>query len=121
MRSAAVILIAALAVGAEEAIAQEPPKEPAAAQPLPQMPDDVRGAISRIVILPTAGESGESITGTYDQETLGLSGGYVRIPGTVHDEKGRQRHAGGQAGQLAQRAGRPGEIGTLSHGGPDEL
>ena len=81
LRSAAVILIAALAVGVGEAIAQEPPKEPAAAQPLPQMPDDVRGAISRIVILPTAGESGESITGTYDQETLGLSGGMAKGAG----------------------------------------
>ena len=39
------------------------------------MSDELRGTVSRIVILPVPGESGENITGTYGQQTDGLWGG----------------------------------------------
>ena len=39
------------------------------------MSDELRSTISRIVILPTAGASRESVTGTYEQQTDGLAGG----------------------------------------------
>ena len=50
-------------------------------QLLPQMPDEVRDNVSRVVILPTAGQSNESITGTYKEETLGLQGGMAKGAG----------------------------------------
>ena len=48
------------------------------AQPVTHMSNELRDSISRIVILPIAGESGEAITGTYGQETRGLSGGMAK-------------------------------------------
>ena len=78
MHKLAVCLLLALA---GIAAAQDPLSEPAAAQPLPQMPDEVRDAVSRIVILPTAGQGNESITGTYEEETLGLAGGMAKGAG----------------------------------------
>lgn len=48
------------------------------AQPVTQMPDALRASISRIVILPIPGESGEAITGTYEKETRGLAGGMAK-------------------------------------------
>lgn len=36
---------------------------------------ELRDSVSRIVILPIPGESGEAITGTYETETRGLAGG----------------------------------------------
>jgi hypothetical protein len=48
------------------------------AQPAAHMSSELRDSISRIVILPIAGESGEAITGTYGQETRGLSGGMAK-------------------------------------------
>ena len=48
------------------------------AQPVKQMSDELRESISRIVILPIAGESNESITGTYGKETRGLAGGMAK-------------------------------------------
>lgn len=83
LRSALVVLLFALMAGTGPVPAQEPLNESAVsrAQPLPQMPDEVRDAVSRIVILPTAGQSNESITGTYDQETLGLAGGMAKGAG----------------------------------------
>jgi hypothetical protein len=48
------------------------------AEPVTHMSDELRGAISRIVVLPIAGESGEALTGTYGQETRGLSGGMAK-------------------------------------------
>lgn len=93
MRSAVLVLLIALATGSVAALAQEPAEEPAVAQepaaepavaqapPLPQMPGELRAAVTRIVILPTAGESNESITGTYNEETLGLAGGMAKGAG----------------------------------------
>jgi hypothetical protein len=49
-----------------------------AAEPVTHMADELRESISRIVILPIPGESGEAITGTYDQETRGLYGGVAK-------------------------------------------
>lgn len=48
------------------------------AQNVKQMSDELRDSISRIVILPVAGEGGEAITGTYGQETRGLAGGMAK-------------------------------------------
>ena len=45
---------------------------PAASEP---MSGELRGKISRVVVLPVDGESDEAITGTYGEETLGLAGG----------------------------------------------
>lgn len=75
-RSVRLALLAASAITTGVAVAQEPP-----AQPLPQMPAEVRDAVSRIVIIPTDGQSNESITGTYDEETLGLAGGMAKGAG----------------------------------------
>lgn len=70
-------------VNASGALAQDLPEASAESQALllPQMPDEVRNAVSRLVILPTAGQGSESITGTYDQETLGLAGGMAKGAG----------------------------------------
>ena len=80
MRRSVVCVFFVVAAMCAPAYAQEPLSQSAVsqAQPLQQMPDEVRDAVSRIVILPTAGSSNESITGTYDQETLGLAGGMAR-------------------------------------------
>ena len=48
------------------------------AQPVTHMSNELRDSISRIVILPISGESGEAITGTYGKETRGLSGGMAK-------------------------------------------
>ncbi len=50
------------------------------AQPPPatHMSGELREINKRIVILPTAGESGESVTGTYGEETPGLMGGMAK-------------------------------------------
>jgi hypothetical protein len=74
-------------VGAQDALDQAAVSQ---GQLLPQMPDEVRDTVSRIVILPTAGQSGESITGTYEEETLGLQGGMAKGAsiGTVPVEVG---------------------------------
>ncbi len=42
------------------------------------MSGELRESVSRIVILPIPGESGEAITGTYETETRGLAGGAAR-------------------------------------------
>jgi len=81
LRSRVCVLFAVLA--AMPVVAQEPVSESAVTQPQPlqQMPDEVRDAVSRIVILPIPGEGNESITGTYDEETLGLAGGMAKGAG----------------------------------------
>ena len=48
------------------------------AQPVTHMSDELRDSISRIVILPIQGDSGEAITGTYNKETQGLTGGMAK-------------------------------------------
>ena len=45
------------------------------------MSDELRGTISRIVILPVPGESDENITGTYGEQTDGLAGGMAKGAG----------------------------------------
>ena len=45
------------------------------------MPDELRGTVSRIVILPVPGESNENITGTYGEQTDGLAGGMAKGAG----------------------------------------
>lgn len=77
------MLLVFVATGCGVVLAQEPDDESAGVQalPLPQMPAELRNAVSRVVILPTAGESNESITGTYDEETLGLAGGVAKGAG----------------------------------------
>ncbi len=42
------------------------------------MSEELRELNTRIVILPTAGESGESVTGTYGEQTAGLHGGIAK-------------------------------------------
>lgn len=39
------------------------------------MPEDVRGSISKVVILPTEGKAGEIVTGSYAKSTKGAMGG----------------------------------------------
>ena len=77
------MLLAGLTLACAESDAQEPLHQEAVSQGqlLPQMPDEIRDTVSRIVILPTAGQSNESITGTYDEETLGLAGGMAKGAG----------------------------------------
>ena len=54
------------------------------------MSGELRGKISRVVVLPVDGESDEAITGTYGEETLGLAGGIGKGAdmGTVGIEPG---------------------------------
>lgn len=42
------------------------------------MPEDVRGSISKVVILPTEGKSGEVVTGSYQKSTPGIQGGMAK-------------------------------------------
>ena len=42
------------------------------------MSEELRGDVSRIVILPVPGESNESVTGTYGRETAGFAGGAAK-------------------------------------------
>lgn len=42
------------------------------------MSEELRGEVSRIVILPVPGESNESVTGTYGRETAGFAGGAAK-------------------------------------------
>lgn len=42
------------------------------------MSEELRGEVSRIVILPVPGESNESVTGTYGRETDGFAGGAAK-------------------------------------------
>ena len=92
LRKLAATLLVSVAILPGMAGAQDTLNEAAVSQGqlLPQMPDEVRDTVSRIVILPTAGQSGESITGTYDEETLGLQGGMAKGAsiGTVPVEVG---------------------------------
>ena len=79
MRSVMLTLLATIL--ATPALAQTEnagPPPPQTAKQVAQMPLEVRDANAKIVILPTEGQSSESITGTYEQETLGLAGGMVR-------------------------------------------
>jgi len=42
------------------------------------MPEDVRGTISKVVILPTAGTAGQIVTGSYEKSTEGFQGGMAK-------------------------------------------
>ena len=45
------------------------------------MSEELRAANSAVVILPTAGDGNEAVTGTYGQKTAGLAGGMVKGAG----------------------------------------
>lgn len=75
------ILILALVVAAMTAAAQTapgpefedvPPEVPA---PPPQMPDDVRSSIGKIIVIAGRRPAGQNVSGSYEKETRGLVGG----------------------------------------------
>jgi hypothetical protein len=68
---ACVVTVALLS--AAPVLAQEPGGKAAT-----HMSEELRSTISRIVILPIAGEGGESMTGTYGKATPGLGGGMAK-------------------------------------------
>jgi hypothetical protein len=73
---------ALVAAPAQSGAAEEVPAAAAPANPVAtHMPEDVRGTISKVVILPTEGMSGEVVTGTYEQSTAGLQGGMAKGAG----------------------------------------
>jgi hypothetical protein len=74
---AAAVLVAAWAVAAEEGASPE------AAVPLTptHMSEELRAVVSKIVILPTSGDAGESVTGTYGAKTAGLAEGMAKGSG----------------------------------------
>ena len=71
-------LPASLAAAFVVAVLHSGPATADPAQPVTHMPEELRDSISRIVILPIPGDSGEAITGTYDKETRGLYGGVAK-------------------------------------------
>jgi hypothetical protein len=54
------------------------------------MSEETRASVSRIVILPTEGRAGETLTGSYDEQTPGLLGGMAKGSeiGTIPVEMG---------------------------------
>lgn len=75
------LLASALAGAAETAVAQTapgpefedvPPEVPA---PPPQMPDDVRSAIGKIIVIAGRRPAGQNVSGSFEKETRGLVGG----------------------------------------------
>jgi len=80
------IIVALAALGAVLATAAVPTKaeeekaaEATLANPVAtHMPEDVRGTISKVVILPTAGKAGEVVTGSYEKATAGIQGGMAK-------------------------------------------
>ncbi len=87
---AAIAITPARTMAAEETVA-EAKEAPAIANPVAtHMPEDVRGSISKVVILPTEGKAGEVVTGSYAEKTPGVMGGMAdgsRI-GTIPVEVG---------------------------------
>lgn len=75
--AAAALVLATPVVAAERSTSQE-----AAAPPAPtHMSEELRTAVSKIVILPTSGDANESVTGTYGKQTMGLAGGAAKGSG----------------------------------------
>jgi len=73
---AATIAIAPAQTKAEDEKSAEATRAAAIANPVTtHMPEDVRGTISKVVILPTEGQSGEVVTGSYAKDTKGALGG----------------------------------------------
>ena len=73
---AAAIAIAPARTMAAEETAAEAKEAPAIANPVAtHMPEDVRGSIAKVVILPTEGKAGQAVTGTYAESTQGIAGG----------------------------------------------
>jgi len=66
--------VPALTIAAEEQAAGTAIANPVATH----MPEDVRGTISKVVILPTAGKAGEVVTGSYEKSTEGIQGGMAK-------------------------------------------
>lgn len=72
----AAIAIAPARTMAAEETAAEAKEAPAIANPVAtHMPEDVRGSIAKVVILPTAGEAGQVVTGSYAEQTPGVMEG----------------------------------------------
>lgn len=63
--------VVALDDGDEEAAAQ-----PVAAEPPSHMPESVRAAVSKVVVLPEDAPTQQGLTGSYKKETSGLLGGW---------------------------------------------
>ena len=75
--AAATLAFATWAIAAEEGANSES----VAPQAPMHMSDELRNTISKIVILPIAGEAEEAVTGTYGKKTLGLAGGVAKGSG----------------------------------------
>ena len=71
---AAIAIAPVKAMAAEEKTAEATLGKPVATH----MPEDVRGSVSKIVILPTEGKSGEVVTGSYQKSTPGVQGGMAK-------------------------------------------
>jgi len=66
-------------MAAEEEAAEEKAAEASLAKPVAtHMPEDIRGSITKVVILPTEGKSGQAVTGSYEQSTPGFQGGAAK-------------------------------------------
>ena len=73
---AAIAIAPGRLIAAEETSKEETSKKAVIASPVAtHMPEGVRGSISKVVILPTEGESGEVVTGSYAEKTPGVMGG----------------------------------------------
>lgn len=76
--AAAVVALAASAP-AQSIAAEEEATTATIANPVAtHMPEDLRGSIAKVVILPTAGESGQVVTGSYEKSTAGIQGGMAK-------------------------------------------
>lgn len=73
----AALASAAWALAAEEGVSPDV----VAPQVPTHMSEELRNAVSKIVILPVSGGGDESVTGTYEQKTDGLSGGMAKGAG----------------------------------------
>lgn len=75
---AAIVAVIAT-VPASTMAAEEEAAEAVLANPVAtHMPEDVRGSIAKVVILPTEGKSGQVVTGSYEQATPGFQGGMAK-------------------------------------------
>ena len=72
----------ALSAGALALAAEDGSNTEVTAPPAPtHMSEELRSAITKIVILPINGDAQEAVTGTYGQKTLGMAGGAAKGSG----------------------------------------
>jgi len=71
------ILVAGATAACAWAISNPPEEQPelATSDPLPQMPEEARRAVTKIVVLPTESPAGQAVTGDYKNETPGFGVG----------------------------------------------